>query len=313
MGRPAAASDTPPDAAQGTRRGAHRSGSWPHWDALNRVTAASGLATSLAYTYDRDANRLTRTAGAATTTSAYDRTGVLVSRVDTPTTTYYAYDGYGNLTSNASAVNQNTAFTYDLADRLLTIVLPGGGNTTTTFTLDALGRIATRTPPGATAETYAYLGTSETVWQISATSTTSSALDPGGHRVASGSGGTTGFLLPDLHANLAAVTNSAETAILSATRYDPYGLTAATYDSGGAFPTHWKFQGRLDLSANPADPLYEFSARFYLPATGTFSQLDSYAGSVADPLSLNRYLYAAANPWTLIDPSGHRPCATVEC
>jgi len=41
----------------------------------------------------------------------------------------------------------------------------------------------------------------------------------------------------DLHANLAAVVNSGETAILSATRYDPYGLTAATYDSGGAFPT----------------------------------------------------------------------------
>jgi RHS repeat-associated protein len=67
----------------------------------------------------------------------------------------------------------------------------------------------------------------------------------------------------------------------------------------------WKFQARLDLSGNPTDPLYEFSARFYVPAVGAFSQLDTYAGDVDDPLSLHRYLYAAANPWTLIDPTGH--------
>ncbi len=28
-------------------------------------------------------------------------------------------------------------------------------------------------------------------------------------------------------------------------------------------------------------------------------------GSVQNPLSLNRFLYAEANPTTLIDPSGH--------
>lgn len=65
------------------------------------------------------------------------------------------------------APSANTTCAYDLADRLLTIVLPGPGNTTTTFTLDALGRIATRTPPGGSAETYAYLGTSETAcWLV---------------------------------------------------------------------------------------------------------------------------------------------------
>ena len=275
------------------------------YDGLNRVTGSAGLATTSAYGYDRDGNRISAT-GATTTTYTYDRTGVLRSRVDAGVTTYYTYDAYGNLTSDANAVNQVTALTYDLADRLPDVVLPGGGNATTSFTLDGLGRIATRTPPGGAAETYSYLGTSETVWSISATTTVSSALDPGGNRVASKSGTTTGFLLADLHANLAAVVNSGETALLSATRYDPYGMTAALYDSGGAFPTTWKFQGRLDVSTNPADPLYENGARVYLPAVGTFSQLDSYGGSVADPVSLNRYLYAAANPWTLIDPDGHR-------
>jgi RHS repeat-associated protein len=275
------------------------------YDGLNRVTGSSGLTTTYTYTYDRDSNRLSADASGLTTTYAYDRTGVLLSRFDSPTTTYYAYDAYGNLTSHASAVNQNTTLTYDLADRLLTVVLPGPGNTTTAFSLDALGRIATRTPPGGSPEPFSYLGTSETVWSIGGVTSVSSALDPAGTRVASQAGAATGFLLSDLHGNVATATNSGETALLSATRYDPYGLTAASWDSGGGFPMPWRFQARLDLTSNPTDPLYEFSARFYLPATGTFSQLDTYAGDVGDPVSLHRYLYAAANPWTLIDPTGH--------
>jgi RHS repeat-associated protein len=202
-------------------------------------------------------------------------------------------------------VSANTTLTYDLADRLLTTVLPGPGNTTTSFTLDALGRIATRTPPGGSAEPFAYLGTSETVTSIGGVTPVSAALDPAGSRLASQSGASTGFLLADLHANLAAATTSGETALLSAVRYDPYGGTAASWDSGAAFPMPWRFQGRFDLSGNPTDPLYEWSARYYLPAVGAFSQLDTYPGSVADPRSLHRYLYAAANPWTLIDPTGH--------
>jgi RHS repeat-associated protein len=101
---------------------------------------------------------------------------------------------------------------------------------------------------------------------------------------------------------LSAVTDAGETTISAALRYDPYGATVAT---SGSVPTPWRFQGRLDLMSNPVDPLYEWSARYYLPAVGAFSQLDTYAGEVGDPRSLHRYLYAAANPWTLIDPTGH--------
>jgi hypothetical protein len=46
-------------------------------------------------------------------------------------------------------------------------------------------------------------------------------------------------------------------------------------------------------------------ARDYRPASGTFTQLDSVQGSAANPLTMNRYLYALANPTTLVDPDGH--------
>jgi RHS repeat-associated protein len=65
-----------------------------------------------------------------------------------------------------------------------------------------------------------------------------------------------------------------------------------------------KYQGRLDLSASD-DPLYDMAARFYSPGSGTFTQLDSVLGSAQNPLSMNRFLYAEANPTTLIDPTGH--------
>ncbi len=46
-------------------------------------------------------------------------------------------------------------------------------------------------------------------------------------------------------------------------------------------------------------------ARRYSPHLAGFTSLDTYAGRAHDPASLNRYLYAHANPATLIDPTGH--------
>ena len=77
--------------------------------------------------------------------------------------------------------------------------------------------------------------------------------------------------------------------------------------SGSAATTSWKYQGRLDLSPS-AIPLYAAGARDYAPGLGMFTSLDTFAGSAQDPLSMNRFLYAEANPATLVDPSGHAGC-----
>ncbi len=50
---------------------------------------------------------------------------------------------------------------------------------------------------------------------------------------------------------------------------------------------------------------YDAGARFYAPYLGMFTQLDSVTGKPADPRSMNRFLYAEGNPWSMVDPSGH--------
>jgi hypothetical protein len=69
---------------------------------------------------------------------------------------------------------------------------------------DALGRHASQTIGSNPTSTYSYLGSSNTVVAISSGSTTTlSAIDAAGDRVASGSGGAFGYLLADLHGNTA--------------------------------------------------------------------------------------------------------------
>ena len=41
------------------------------------------------------------------------------------------------------------------------------------------------------------------------------------------------------------------------------------------------------------------------PSTGTFITMDEYAGSIFEPVSLHKYLYANANPVTYSDPTGY--------
>ena len=56
---------------------------------------------------------------------------------------------------------------------------------------------------------------------------------------------------------------------------------------------------------NAETGLYYNRARYMDPTTGTFSSMDNYSGSIYDPVSLHKYLYANANPVTYTDPTGY--------
>jgi len=91
-------------------------------------------------------------------------------------------------------------------------------------------------------------------------------------------------------------------AIADAFRYDPAGELVASYVAGN--PSPWRYQGALDLD-DGATPLYAIGARAYAPSIAAWTSEDTYAGAALEPASLNRFVYAEADPVSLTDPSGH--------
>ncbi|MDP1807376.1 MAG: RHS repeat-associated core domain-containing protein, partial [Acidimicrobiales bacterium] len=157
-----------------------------------------------------------------------------------------------------------------------------------------------------------------------ASNTTTYLATPSGARMGTSTAGTAHWLVYDLLGSVVATepAGSGTTTIVDALRYDAYGQTLGQSPAGGS-TLELRFRGLIDLAptADPdvagagSDPLYQMGARAYAPHLGTFTTLDTYAGRAQDPISLNRYLYAHANPTSLIDPSGHAvqkgPCGPV--
>ena len=51
--------------------------------------------------------------------------------------------------------------------------------------------------------------------------------------------------------------------------------------------------------------LYYLRARYMDPETGAFTSMDTFGGSLSDPMSMHKYLFANSNPVMFCDPSGH--------
>ena len=276
------------------------------YDGLNRVTASSGLSRSDSYSYDRNGNRVSATEGAVTTTYAYDRADQLIGQsISGGAATAFAYSPYGDMTTAADADGAQTTHAYDAGSRM-TSLTPSGA-TAATYTYDALGRPASRTV-GSASLTYRYVGVGRVTYATvpGSGSATYALIDAAGSRIAVDTGGVSAWSAFDAHGNFAAATAEASTAIVNAVRYDAWGATLDDWSAGsGSTQTPWRFQGRLDVSPDADEPLYDYGARLYRPSGATFTQLDTYAGSAQNPLSMNRFLYAHANPTTLIDPTGH--------
>lgn len=284
------------------------------YDALDRVTSTDGLSASAnrSFTYDRDGNRRSKTEGTTTFSYEVDRTDELIAVTKGVLTRQtFAYDARGNLTTDVEDGLSTVAYAYDLGNKLTAIDGPGTANDAT-FAFDALGRFRTMVVGGTATDTYSYAGTTEIVSRIanSLSGSTDSIVSPTGDRLGVKVGTTVNWFLPDLHGDIAASLDAAQTTVTNAIRYDAYGETLATASATGApapvGERAWKFQGRLDVSPDGlATPLYDMSARLYTPGLGAFTQADTVIGSAQDPLSMNRFLYAQANPWTLTDPTGH--------
>jgi RHS repeat-associated protein len=85
--------------------------------------------------------------------------------------------------------------------------------------------------------------------------------------------------------------------------YDPYGKIVA---ETGNTETIFKFGGQLGVVTAP-NGLCNMRFRWYDPDCKRFISEDSRLGTISDPLSLNRYLYAINDPLNFVDPQGEGP------
>lgn len=276
------------------------------------------------YSYDADGNVTYRTvtqAGQADQTHAYgyDHAGRLTSWNANGTTTAYSWDANSNrLTAGTET------FTYDERNRLTTgpdgtyshtprgtLASVTGGAGTATWSFDALGRMVGHQPAGTpTAVAFAYddldriaardtAAFAYTGFNLDPTSdgTTIYSRSPAGRLLALNDG--TGAKLANLdrHGDLVGLLDTTGTPTATRT-YTPFGQI---HSSVGTFAGQAGFQGDW---TDPASGEVWQGARWYQPNTGTFTARDTVFGELATPMTLNRYLYANANPLNYFDPDG---------
>ena len=110
--------------------------------------------------------------------------------------------------------------------------------------------------------------------------------------------------------------------------YDGHGSVRALADESGKVTDKYVYDAFGNLISSiggtkndflfageqfdPVTGLYYLRARYMNPTVGTFISMDSYEGSIDDPVSLHKYLYADANPVSNSDPSGYNTVAELE-
>jgi len=271
------------------------------YDKLYRLTSESitsgGTTTDMRYAYDAASNRLSKTVDGVATNYTYNELNQLISE----TGITYTYNDAGNLIRKAE-FGKNTAFEYDAWNRLIKATITEMENTgAESYQYDALGNRVAKTTNGVTTR---YLVDTNTAYA----------------QVIAGFEGT-GTLKAFYSRNGAEPISRLDRA--GKTHYyvyDGHGDTRMLFDKDGIITDAYVFDAWGNLLSRTGDTdnpflycgeqfdaltgLYYLRARYMNPSTGTFISMDTYQGSVFDPISLHKYLYAHANPVMGKDPSG---------
>jgi RHS repeat-associated protein len=237
----------------------------------------------------------------STNTWDYDDAGRLT---DAPGITDVVYDDDGRLTEEQRSSADDTRYHYDLFGDLDSIET-GDSSTWTTVhdvTRDALGRPVEVTAGGATT-TYVPDWFSSVPARTATTGGTANkvVLDPGGSPLAvAPASGPVERLIRNQHGDVTAilpVVNTSTSVSTFTATYGPFGGMHTT----GANATRLGYQGQVQDAANQ---IVHADARTLHTGYGRFLQADTWTGDNTNPITLNRYTYANASPFTMTDPSG---------
>ena len=103
--------------------------------------------------------------------------------------------------------------------------------------------------------------------------------------------------IQDGHGSVTALVENSK--ITDTYTYDSYGIMLK---KTGDTDNDYLYTGE---QYNESTGLYYLRARYMSPETGTFTAMDTYAGTLDNPVSLHKYLYANGNPVMYTDPTGN--------
>ena len=267
-----------------------RSGSFDY-DTGGRLTGASttdgtGM-TASTFTLDAAGNR-TEVTGDGAETATFNSLDQLISDGDAS----YTYDASGFLTQITDGTG-TTDLSFSSAGELLGVNSPGGA---VSYTYDPSGVLVSRTDSTGTVgfvndqsmSLPHAVAASDGSWWVYAGSRALAQATPDGQ---------VHYLHEDPRGDIRLVTDSAGT-VTDTFTYDVDGeVTART----GTTLVSVGWNGEY---TDPATGMVWLRARWFDPASARFIVADPWQGNPATPVSLNRYLYANADPVNNTDPSG---------
>ena len=262
---------------------------FPGYDALNRMTGATGGYGSLAYTYDPVGNILSQTLGSVATKYTYaKKSNRLAGIVTGKSKQSVGSTAAGNIDRFKPALGSVTTLTYNKANRLETLK----AKLVSTYTYDAFGQRLVKSAFNLTLFGYDLSGH---LLEENTGGTATDYIYLDGRPVATltPSTGALAFLLDDRLGTPQLASDNSQSTVWAA-NYQPYGLTGTITGSATQ---------NLRLPGQYADAESGFNYNYfrdYMPELGRYLE--------NDPIGIaggsNVYLYADANPFANADRIG---------
>ena len=265
---------------------------------LTSETITEGKKTTVyTYAYDNVSNRILKTVNGEETVYTYNALNQLVSENDI----VYEYDLNGN-TVRMTSPSKSALYVYNAENRLVRATVQSGNNVSIEeYKYDYAGNRIAKSSEGEYTKYLLDINGELTyvLAEMNFDNTEKCYYTRGDELISQERDGKKSYYVYDGHGSVRALADESGK-VTDTYVYDAFGNLIS---SVGNTRNDFLFAGE---QFDPVTGLYYLRARYMNPSVGRFITMDSYEGSIDDPVSLHKYLYANANPVSNSDPSGYK-------
>ncbi len=277
------------------------------YDSLYRLTSETitegEKVTGYTYAYDNVSNRILKTVNGEETVYTYNALNQLVSENDI----VYEYDLNGN-TVRMTSPSKSALYVYNAENRLVRATVQSGNNVSVEeYKYDYAGNRIAKSSEGEYTKYLLDINGELTyvLAEMNFDNTEKCYYTRGDELISQERDGKKSYYVYDGHGSVRALADESGK-VTDKYVYDAFGNLIS---SVGSTKNDFLFCGE---QFDPVTGLYYLRARYMNPSVGRFITMDSYEGSIDDPVSLHKYLYCNSDPVNNYDPSGYNTLAEME-